>query len=223
MCIRDRLEQCKVVGNKSDMRMGLLYGQLNTSYSNHLYGSNILIKDCVVGYSTADTCNTTGGTCPTAPASVSYDGTKMGIIGGESNGKTVKLVGVSIQQTDNTLPMKDFGTAPSSGSYVVRADYKGYQDGTIAGAKAPYVTTSPLSPLGTLPTETESSNITITGDGASFVKDTTTPVGGQILEDLKDPATNLNLKHSTALAYGETANGKKAYEYLLENLSLIHI
>ncbi|MCI6935911.1 MAG: hypothetical protein MR762_04515, partial [Clostridiales bacterium] len=209
------LDRCNVIGNKSDMKIGLLYSQLHKDRSNVLYGSNILIKDCVVGYSTADTCNTTGGTCPTAPASVSYDGTKMGIIGGESNGKTVKLVGVSIQQTDNTLPMKDFGTNPGTGSYVVRADYKGYQDGTIAGAKAPYVTTSPRSPLN-IPDKT------ITGDGASFVTGGTTPVGKQILDDLTPkknaegediPLTNLNLKHSAANAYDDSKN-RKAYEYL---------
>ena len=161
----------------------------------------------------------------------SYTDGSIGIYGGyidsPNNAKTtVTLVGVSIQQQENTLPMKDFGTNPGTGSYVVRADYKGYQDGNgenITGAKAPYVTTSPLSPLGTLGSDR------ITGDGASFTKnasgtDTTTPVGDQILADLKtttDSAgakiqpTNLNLKYSTALAYGDDAT--KAYEYLLAN------
>lgn len=220
------LDQCKVVGNRSDMRMGLLYGQLNASYSNHLNGSNILIKDCVVGYSNnTNDCKTDGKTCPTVPTAIQYtEGPKMGILGGESNGRNVKLVGVSIRQSANTLPERDFGTNPGT-YYVVRADYMGYQDvdaEAIQDTKAPYVTTSPLSPL-TLDGSRK------TGDGASFVKNTTTPVGKQILDDLTPkknaegddiPLTNLNLKHSAALAYGENANSpnaKKAYEYLREN------
>lgn len=220
------LDQCKVVGNRPDMRMGLLYGQLNASYSNHLNGSNILIKDCVVGYSNnTNDCKTDGKTCPTVPTAIQYtEGPKMGILGGESNGRNVKLVGVSIRQSANTLPERDFGTNPGT-YYVVRADYMGYQDvdaEAIQDTKAPYVTTSPLSPL-TLDGSRK------TGDGASFVKNTTTPVGKQILDDLTPkknaegddiPLTNLNLKHSAALAYGENANSpnaKKAYEYLREN------
>lgn len=214
------LDSCRVIANNKDTRVGLLYSWL--SGNETLCGTNILIKDCVVGYSNnTNDCKTDGKTCPTAPQEIQYtNNEKMGILGGDSGSKTVKLVGVSIQQQENTLPMKDFGTNPSS-YYVVRADYKGYQDGNgenITGAKAPYVTTSPLSPLGTLGSDR------ITGDGASFVKDTTTPVGDQILADLKtttDSAgakiqpTNLNLKHSTALAYGESK--KTAYTYLLEN------
>lgn len=149
-----------------------------------------------------------------------YTRGNIAIFGGSlanDTNKSVKLVGVSIQQQENTLPMKDFGTNPSS-YYVVRADYKGYQDGTITGAKAPYVTTSPLSPLNT-------PDKTITGDGASFTKnaegkDTSVAVATQILADLANkldgsPADNLNLKHSAANAYDDSEN-RKAYEYLSE-------
>ena len=221
--------------------IGALYGRIDNKGAT-ITGCNILFRDCQIGFHVADdrrgklagitndmpqTLNVGLSNSTASQKNMSYlcyddisenersnyTRGNIAIFGGSlanDTNKSVKLVGVSIQQEENTLPMKDFGTNPGS-YYVVRADYKGYQDGNITGAKAPYVTTSPLSPLGTL------GSSTITGDGASFVKDTTTPVGGQILENLKDPATNLNLKHPTALAYGETANGKKAYEYLLEN------
>ena len=240
------LRDSAVVTQNENLRTGLLYGRIDSSHAHTITGANILVKNCVSGLmlkSNSNSYDLYDGTMDTftpskdnvglniggrKPYSVltgtpneveGYTSDRKGIWGGDSGGKTVKLVGVSIQQQENTLPMKDFGTAPSSGSYVVRADYTG-----AANGDASKVTISPLSPLGTLPTETESSNITITGDGASFVKDTTTPVGDQILADLKtttDSAgakiqpTNLNLKHSAALAYDEST--KTAYTYLLEN------
>lgn len=224
------LRNCTIAVDHDSSYAGLLYGQIHEK-TQTITGSNILIKDCTVGLSLNEAGNAIQSLTSGEPGTIglkkssyaSYEALKtntdylsftkpdnVAIFGGKVAGTVnVKLVGVSIQQTDNTLPMKDFGTAPSSGSYVVRADYKGYQDGTIAGAKAPYVTTSPLSPLGTL------ESATITGDGASFVKDTTTPVGGQILADLDNSTENLNLKHSTALIYSDDAT--KAYTYLLEN------
>lgn len=233
------LRDSAVVTQNENLRTGLLYGRIDSSHAHTITGTNILVKNCVSGlmlqpsgnsYSlyngTMDTFTPSnenaglniGGLKPysvltgTASEVAGYTSDRKGILGGDSGGKTVKLVGVSIQQSSNTLPMKDFGTAPSSGSYVVRADYTG-----AANGDASKVTTSPRSSLNT-------PDKTITGDGASFVKDTTTPVGDQILADLRtttDSAggkiqpTNLNLKHSTAPAYGDDAT--KAYEYLWEN------
>lgn len=232
--------------------IGALYGRIDNKGAT-ITGCNILFRDCQIGFHVAnDGSRKLAGITNDMPQTLNvglsnstatqkntsylcyddisenersnYTRGNIAIFGGSlanDTNKSVKLVGVSIQQQENTLPMKDFGTNPGS-YYVVRADYTGNQDGNITGAKAPYVTTSPLSPLNT-------PDKTITGDGASFVKDTTTPVGDQILADLKtttDSAgakiqpTNLNLKHSTALAYGESAsdaNAKKAYTYLLEN------
>lgn len=233
------LRDSAVVTQNENLRTGLLYGRIDSSHAHTITGANILVKNCVSGLmlkSNSNSYDLYDGTMDTftpskdnvglniggrKPYSVltgtpneveGYTSDRKGIWGGDSGGKTVKLVGVSIQQQENTLPMKDFGTAPSSGSYVVRADYTG-----AANGDASKVTTSPRSSLN-IPDKT------ITGDGASFVKDTTTPVGDQILADLKtttDSAgakiqpTNLNLKHSAALAYGESK--KTAYTYLLEN------
>ena len=233
------LRDSAVVTQNENLRTGLLYGRIDSSHAHTITGANILVKNCVSGLmlkSNSNSYDLYDGTMDTftpskdnvglniggrKPYSVltgtpneveGYTSDRKGIWGGDSGGKTVKLVGVSIQQQENTLPMKDFGTAPSSGSYVVRADYTG-----AANGDASKVTTSPRSSLN-IPDKT------ITGDGASFVKDTTTPVGDQILADLKtttDSAgakiqpTNLNLKHSAALAYDEST--KTAYTYLLEN------
>lgn len=130
-----------------------------------------------------------------------YQSTKMGIWGGMAdNGSVVKLVGVSIQQSIdantnqviNTLPMKDFGTDPSSGSYVIRSDYTG-----AANGEASQVTSVPGSPL-TL------TGKTIKGDGAAF-KEGTDSIAKLIWSESKG-TTNLNLKHYSQI--------QKSLEYL---------
>ena len=53
-------------------------------------------------------------------------GNNLCIWGGSNDGnKTVQLVGVSLQQTQNTLPAKDFGGTLTSGSYLIRSNYLG--------------------------------------------------------------------------------------------------
>lgn len=145
----------------------------------------------------------------------------IGIWGGGFNNnasiKSVRLAGVCIQQEKNTLPMKDFGTDPSNTSipsYIVRADFSGNQDGTHGSN--PYVTTSPLSPLGTIPTTAEGS-ITISGDGASFGDDNTTPMAKTVLDDVLQTTVagekNLNWRYTKVTTQAVNLNDKSGMAY----------
>lgn len=204
------LRNCTIAVDHDSSYAGLLYGQIHQQKQT-ITGTNILIEDCTVGLSLNQVGNAIQDLTNGEPATIglkksayaSYTALEkdtdylsftkpdnVGIFGGKKDGTVnVKLVGVSIQQKDNTLPMKDFGNKPSG--YVIRADYTG------AAAEAREVTDKPVGPL-------TIDGKTYTGDGASFVTGGTTPVGGKIWNDVKTqkdstgadiPPTDLNLKH----------------------------
>ena len=89
-------------------------------------------------------------------------------------------------QAKNTVPTQDFGTALSTGDYLVRADYTGVQEETALSAY-PHVTTNPISPLTALLGQN------VTGDGACFAG--TTPIGEKIRSE-SGGAENRNLTHT---------------------------
>lgn len=204
------LHNCTIVVDSAadNSYAGLLYGQIHQEKQT-ITGSNILIKDCTVGLSLKVDCTGTQDLTSGEPVKIglknastfaSYDTLKdnmsylsftvpknVAILGGKVGGTVnVKLVGISIQQPAdrNTLPMKDFGTAPSSGSYVIRSDYTGAANG-VASA----VTTKPdgtrIPGVGAL-----------TGDGAGFitVNNESKSIASQIWTDSKG-SENLNLKY----------------------------
>lgn len=212
------LRDSAVVTQNENLRTGLLYGRINSSHAHTITGANILVKDCTSGLMLKPSGNSyslyngtmdeftpsnenvglnIGGLKPysvltgTAGEVAGYTSDRKGILGGDSGGKTVKLVGVSIQQTDNTLPMKDFGTKPSG--YVIRSDYTGAANG-VASA----VTTKPdgttIPGVGAL-----------TGDGAGFktVNNESKSIASQIWTDSKG-SENLNLKYYSQIQ--ETLN-----------------
>lgn len=212
------LRDSAVVTQNESLRTGLLYGRINSSHAHTITGTNILVKNCVSGLMLQPSGNSyslyngtmdeftpsnenvglnIGGLKPysvltgTAGEVAGYTSDRKGILGGDSGGKTVKLVGVSIQQTDNTLPMKDFGTKPSG--YVIRSDYTGAANG-VASA----VTTKPdgttIPGVGAL-----------TGDGAGFktVNNESKSIASQIWTDSKG-SENLNLKYYSQIQ--ETLN-----------------
>lgn len=212
------LNDCAVVTNTDGLRTGLIYGKLKDGPS--VYGTNILIKNCIAGlmltkknslYTSSDfsefnpTMDNTGIKLSDyvtfkdiKDISGSSDdlekystNSRKGIIGGDSGSSTVQLVGLSIQQTDNTLPMKYYGTDPNSSSYIVRADYTG-----VANGDASLVTSRPNSNLGNLSAYSDDDSVTIniTGDGSSFNAENQA-IGIEILEDL-GINKRLNLKHS---------------------------
>lgn len=191
-------ENCNAVVDREKGHAGLLTGRLKSK--NHLVtGSNILFKGCSVGvslmadedsikplYSTSvvPTLERIGlksssgykGYDDIGSDIQSYTGNQSigGLVGNlnvSGTQKTVKLVGISIQ--DSNLPSRDVGSGtPKSDSYIIRADYQGSCMGeapNTTGAESPYVTVNPISPL-TIP------EMTVTGDGAAFAKGTTTPL-----------------------------------------------
>lgn len=207
------MKNCFVTSNNENMRMGLLVGKFNGSHNinggNILIqncGVGIITTKNPNNQYIADTSADLEKYIPSTnnlginigglkPFSMltgsisevnSYNSTKIGIIGGDANGTngTIKLVGLSIQQTENTLPIKYYGTAPSSASYIVRADYTGAANGNASN-----IITSPVSSVNELVDDKQ-----ITSDGASFCA-SKEAIGTKILNDLKIDG-NLNLKHS---------------------------
>ena len=214
------LRDSAVVTQNENLRTGLLYGRINSSHAHTITGANILVKNCVSGLMLQPNNNSydlydgtmdiftpskdnvglnIGGRKPysvlagTPNEVAGYTSDRKGIWGGDSGGKTVKLVGVSIQQKENTLPMKDFGTAPSADSCVIRADYNGAANGFAA-----QVTKKPDGALTIGAT-------TFTGDGAAFMTDGTTSIASQIWNESNGTA-NLNWKH-----YSQIKDGSLAY------------
>lgn len=227
------LRDSVVVTQNENLRTGMLYGKIDGSHAHTITGTNILVKNCVSGLmlkkngnsyalydGTMDTFTPSEGNVGLnisglKPYSVltgtedeveNYTSDRKGILGGDSGGKTVKLVGVSIQQSANTLPMKDFGTNPGTGSYVIRSDYTGAANGVVSN-----VTTKPVSPL------TIEDVGTLTGDGAAFDGNTTVPVAQKIW-DASTGKTRLNLAHYSQIkdgsrAYLKTAEDNKKFEF----------
>lgn len=221
------LRNSAVATDNDNLRTGLLYGRLDGSHT--IVGANILVQDCISGLILTndggnsfklDTATDLTKFQPkkekvgikldsympykqmagSADEVTKYNSNgRKGIFGGDSGSGTVKLVGVSIQQSANTLPMKDFGTDPSSGSYVIRADYTGAAKGDVARVIDRPVSLLPIA------------GKTITGDGADFMRDTDgnilnaagsiltgndkpQSIANQIWTDSKGPK-NLNLKY----------------------------
>ena len=238
-----KIERCGAVVDRDSAYAGIVYGRLNQN--KHLItGVNILVKDCFVGVSLQNSNKTSrkelysNNSIPqlekiglkNSSGYKSYESISnaenyttytnnnyIGIWGGNgNNNKTIQLVGVSLQQSSNTLPMKEFGSSPNSNSYIVRADYTGVQDVTTNGAY-PYVTTNPISTLGTLTTndvEEQSTTFTVTGDGAAFYNDKQA-IGSKILADLNE-AGRLNLKYSAvsdAKTYIESLSSTSGTSY----------
>ena len=190
------IENSDIAACNSRSSVGGLYGYLSGCTAN-LTGTNILLKDNRIGYLLND--NQTGyrgnvpnewtGTLPIGLVNGKSENT--GIFGGQRspNGGysfTLKFTGVSLVQAKNTVPTQDFGTALSTGDYLVRSDYTGVQEETTLSAY-PHVTTNPISPLMALLGQN------VTGDGACF--DGATPIGEKIRFD-SGGTENRNLTHT---------------------------
>lgn len=226
------MNSCRIVVDGTDnAKAGLLYGYIDASGSKFT-GANILVKDCTLGlaldangtkqadlkadgvpkvskiglkksnsYKSYDALQTDNDY-------LSYGGfDNMGIWLGVG-GVYLRLVGVSLQQSSNTLPRKDFGgniksnIADNNGvSYVIRADYTGAADGNPE-----YITTLPVS------TALGQNGITgITGDGAAFVTSSTNTIANKIWTEAnktqtdKQASDKLNLRHYTQIENGSLA------------------
>ena len=190
------VENCDIAACNSRSSVGGLYGYLSGCTAN-LTGYNILLKDNRIGYLLNDSQNGYRGNVPnewtgTLPIGlVNGKSENTGIFGGQRspwNGHsyTLKFTGVSLVQAKNTVPTQDFGTALSTGDYLVRSDYTGVQEETTLSAY-PHVTTNPISPLTALLGQN------VTGDGACF--DGATPIGEKIRFD-SGGTENRNLTHT---------------------------
>lgn len=150
------ISQCEL-SRKDDNMTGFLYGYVQNAVP--LTGFNILIKDCKT-----DAAAIFGGKNANASS-------------------TTYLVAVSVVNctglsANNAGPKMDIYNA--SDYYVIRADYTGTQ-ANQAGSERPWVDVSPVSSLDGMV-----SGVTpITGDGAAFMADGTTPIGTQIAKDKK--------------------------------------
>lgn len=112
-------------------------------------------------------------------------GNNLCIWGGSNDGnKTVQLVGVSLQQTQNTLPAKDFGGTLTSGSYLIRSNYLGENILTTdetTKAVTVHATDRPKTNCDSLPMVDEKN---LTGDGVYFFdKEAKKSVANAILAD----------------------------------------
>lgn len=192
------IENCDIAACNSRSSVGGLYGYLSGCTAN-LTGTNILLKDNRIGYLLNDSQNGYRGSVPsdwseTLPIGlVNGKSENTGIFGGQRspwNGHsyTLKFTGVSLVQAKNTVPTQDFGTALSTGDYLVRSDYTGVQEETTLSAY-PHVTTNPISPLTALLGQN------VTGDGACFDGGTSTPIGEKIRFD-SGGTENRNLTHT---------------------------
>ena len=190
------MDNCILAADSTIVKAGFLLGRLDSG-TQTITGSNILVKDCTIGLALND--SNTIKTLQGSDHSLSKDEiglpssgdtfkkysdipkdefnlgcTNMGIWVGLTNGQTVKLVGVSLQNCNT--PAKDFGTTPGTG-YAIRADYNG-----AAGGVASNVTIKPernFPGIGTL-----------TSDGISLVEvqdenegKTTVPLAQRIVEN----------------------------------------
>ena len=203
------VENCDIAACNSRSSVGGLYGYLSGCTAN-LTGTNILLKDNRIGYLLNDSQNGYRGSVPsdwseTLPIGlVNGKSENTGIFGGQrspwsGHSYTLKFTGVSLVQAENTVPTQDFGTALSTGDYLVRSDYTGVQEETALSAY-PHVTTNPISPL------TELLGTTVTGDGACFAGGTSTPIGEKIRFD-SSGTENRNLTHTAV---------EEAREYLTD-------
>ena len=190
------VENSDIAACNSRSSVGGLYGYLSGCTAN-LTGTNILLKDNRIGYLLNDRQNGYRGNVPsewtgTLPIGlVNGKSENTGIFGGQrspwsGHSYTLKFTGVSLVQRKNTVPTQDFGTALSTGDYLVRSDYTGVQEETTLSAY-PHATTNPISPL------TELLGTTVTGDGACF--DGATPIGEKIRFD-SSGTENRNLTHT---------------------------
>ena len=196
------IENSDIAACNSQSSVGGLYGYLSKCSAN-LTGYNILLKNNRIGYLLNDQKNNYRWSVPsewtgTLPIGlVNGDNGKAGIFGGQRypnpNGGhsfTLKFTGVSLVQGENTVPTQDFGTALSTGDYLVRADYTGAQVNTSSeNDRYPYVTINPVSPLTALLGQN------VTGDGACFAGGTSTPIGEKIRFD-SSGTENRNLTHT---------------------------
>ena len=190
------MDNCILAADSTIVKAGFLLGRLDSG-TQTITGSNILVKDCTIGLALND--SNTIKTLQGSDHSLSKDEiglpssgdtfkkysdipkdefnlgcTNMGIWVGLTNGQTVKLVGVSLQNCNT--PAKDFGTTPGTG-YAIRADYNG-----AAGGVASNVTIKPernFPGIGTL-----------TSDGISLVEvqdenavKTTVPLAQRIVDN----------------------------------------
>ena len=201
------IENCDIAACNSRSSVGGLYGYLSGCTAN-LTGTNILLKDNRIGYLLNDSQNGYRGGVPSDWSEslpiglVNGKSENTGIFGGQrspwsGHSYTLKFTGVSLVQAENTVPTQDFGTALSTGDYLVRSDYTGVQEETTLSAY-PHVTTNPISPL------TELLGQDITGDGACF--DVATPIGEKIRFD-SSGTENRNLTHTAV---------EEAREYLTD-------
>ena len=202
------LKNSVVATGASTTYAGFVYGYMNKnpSISPNITGSNILIRDCKVGYNT--TLQSSIDLSTPAPLSVpdlSYDGTNTGIFGGycKGNASSVKLVGVSLWNNDTRA--KDFGdTGPASGSYVIRADYLADTTGTT-GSAYPHVVTSPAKAFPGI----DKNGLTgiLTGDGVAFSAAPKSIAQG-VLENYNDTNFNRNRTHFNVPEAMAHLNGK---------------
>lgn len=192
------VENSDIAACNSRSSVGGLYGYLSGCTAN-LTGTNILLKDNRIGYLLNDSQNGYRGNVPnewtgTLPIGlVNGKSENTGIFGGQrspwsGHSYTLKFTGVSLVQRKNTVPTQDFGTALSTGDYLVRSDYTGIQEETTLSAY-PHVTTNPISPLTALLGQN------VTGDGACFVGGTSTPIGEKIRSE-SGGTENRNLTHT---------------------------
>ncbi len=190
------IENSDIAACNSRSSVGGLYGYLSGCTAN-LTGTNILLKDNRIGYLLNDSQNGYRGSVPSDWSGslpiglVNGKSENTGIFGGQrspwsGHSYTLKFTGVSLVQAKNTVPTQDFGTALSTGDYLVRSDYTGVQEETTLSAY-PHVTTNPISPLTALLGQN------VTGDGACF--DGATPIGEKIRFD-SSGTENRNLTHT---------------------------
>ena len=190
------IENSDIAACNSQSSVGGLYGYLSGCTAN-LTGYNILLKDNRIGYLLNDQKNNYRGSVPSDWSAslpiglINGKSENTGIFGGQrspwdGHSYTLKFTGVSLVQAENTVPTQDFGTALSTGDYLVRADYTGVQEETALSAY-PHVTTNPISPLTALLGQN------VTGDGACF--DGTTPIGEKIRSE-SGSKENRNLTHT---------------------------
>ena len=201
------VENCDIAACNSRSSVGGLYGYLSGCTAN-LTGTNILLKDNRIGYLLNDRQNGYRGNVPnewtgTLPIGlVNGKSENTGIFGGQrspwsGHSYTLRFTGVSLVQAKNTVPTQDFGTALSTGDYLVRSDYTGIQEETTLSAY-PHVTTNPISPLTALLGQN------VTGDSACFAG--ATPIGEKIRFD-SGGTENRNLTHTAV---------EEAREYLTD-------
>ena len=190
------MENSDIAACNSRSSVGGLYGYLSGCTAN-LTGYNILLKDNRIGYLLNDSQNGYRGSVPSDWSEslpiglINGKSENTGIFGGQrspwdGHSYTLKFTGVSLVQAKNTVPTQDFGTALSTGDYLVRSDYTGVQEETTLSAY-PHVTTNPISPLTALLGQN------VTGDGACFTG--TTPIGEKIRSE-SGSKENRNLTHT---------------------------